>query len=449
MNSSGLSFEQAPPFDAPLRFFLTAPWFLALAAALLLWQGPEIFASRWLPATLALTHLLTLGFMAQIMLGALLQILPVVVGVVVPHPRLTAALIHIPLTLGALALPVAFLSGHSFWFHPAMGLLGLSFGVALIAIPLALWRAPVVSGTVIALRCALIGLLITVGLGLALGGYFGWGLNLPVIALTHLHAAWGLVGWTALLVAGVAYQVVPMFQITPPYPAWFVRGFAPLMAALLVVWSVSILGSWETAAMLTSAALAAGLAAFAGTTFYLLTRRRRKVGDATLGYWRISMASLLVGALLWLAMLAIPALASAPQVELLLGILLIFGFTVAVINGMAYKIVPFLAWFHLQAQLFRRAKVPNMKQLLPEARIRRQWWAYLSALLLLLAAAVHPAFFTYPAALALGVTAVWLGVNLWSVWRIYRRALHEGLARAPTGAQTGSGLTHRTGMHPG
>ena len=431
MNSAGLSYEQAPPFDVPLRFFLTAPWFLALAAALLLWQGPAIFSSRWLPAMLALTHLLTLGFMAQIMLGALLQILPVVVGVVVPRPRLTAALIHIPLTLGALALPIAFLSGHPLWFHPALGLLGLSFGVALTAIQFALWRAPVVSGTVIALRCALIGLLITVGLGLALGGYFGWGLNLPVIALTHLHAAWGLVGWTALLVAGVAYQVVPMFQITPPYPSWFVRGFAPLMAALLAVWSAFVLGGWTIAATLTSAALAVGLAVLAGTTLYLLNQRRRKIGDATLGYWRISMASLLAGALLWLATLLVPALASAPQVELLLGILLIFGFAVAVINGMAYKIVPFLAWFHLQAQLFRRVKVPNMKQLLPEARIRQQRWAYLTALLLLLAAAVYPTVFTYPAALALGLTGVWVGVNLWGIWQMYRRTQHEGLAAAP------------------
>ncbi len=431
MNSPGLSFEQAPPFDVPLRFFLTAPWFLLLAAALVAWQGPVIFASRWLPATLALTHLLTLGFMAQIMLGALLQILPVVVGVVVPRPQLTAALIHIPLTLGALALSVAFLSGQPLWFHPALGLLGLSFGVALIAVHLALWRAPVVSGTVIALRCALGALLVTIGLGLLLGGYFGWGLNLPVIALTHLHAAWGLVGWTTLLVAGVAYQVVPMFQITPPYPSWFVRGFAPLTVVLLITWSAFVLGGWTSAAMLASAMLAVGLAVLAGTTLYLLTQRRRKIGDATLGYWRVSMVSLLTGALLWLATVLIPTLAQAPPVELLLGILLIFGFTVAVINGMAYKIVPFLAWFHLQAQLLRRAKVPNMKQLLPEARIRRQWWAYLAALLLLLAAAVAPTIFTYPAALALGVTAAWLGVNLWSVWRMYRRVRHEGSTSAP------------------
>ena len=425
MNSAGLSLEQAPPFSVPLRFFLTAPWFLVMAALLLLWQGPEIFANRWLPAMLALTHLLTLGFMAQVMLGALLQILPVVVGVVVPRPRLTGTLIHVPLTLGALALSIAFLGGIPLAFQVALWLLGLGFGLALTAIHLALWRAPVTSGTVIALRCALGALLVTVGLGLLLSGFFGWGWRLPVVAMTHLHVAWGLVGWTVLLVAGVAYQVVPMFQITPPYPRWFNRGFAPLMAALLAAWSAFVLGGWETAGTLASAALAIGLAIFAVATLYLLTQRRRKIGDPTLGYWRISMASLLAGAMLWLSTRVIPALAQAPQVELLLGILSIFGFAVAVINGMLYKIVPFLAWFHLQAQLFQRAKVPNMKQLLPDVVVRRQWWAYLAALLFLVAAAVFPALFTYPAALALGVTGAWLGINLLGVWRIYRRVLRN------------------------
>ena len=67
-----------------------------------------------------------------------------------------------------------------------------------------------------------------------------------------------------------------------------------------------------------------------------------------------------------------------------------------------------------------------MKQLLPDARINRQFRAYLTALLLVLAAAIQPAVFTYPAALALGVTGVWLGVNLWGVWHRYRRVLNLG-----------------------
>jgi hypothetical protein len=423
MIAPGLSLEQAPPYSVPLRFFLTAPWFLVLAAALIVWQGGLIFTGRWVPATVALTHLLTLGFMAQVMLGALLQMLPVVVGVVVPHPRLTAALMHIPLTLGALVLALSLAIGTPLGFRVAFGLLGGAFLVALVALQIALWRAPVANGTVIAMRCALVALLMTVGLGLGLSGFFGWGWSLPVVLATDLHAGWGLLGWSVLLVAGVAYQVVPMFQITPPYPAPFVKFFAPLMARLLVVWSLCLLTRWRFGLIAVGVSLAAGVALFATTTLYLLSRRRRKIGDPTLNYWRVSMGSLLVAVLLWLATQGSEALAQAPQVDLALGVLLVFGFAGAVINGMLYKIVPFLAWFHLQAQLLGRAKVPNMKQLLPDARIYRQWWAYLAALLLLLAATILPTIFTYPAALALAVTGGWLGINLAQVGWAYRRLL--------------------------
>jgi hypothetical protein len=310
-------------------------------------------------------------------------------------------------------------------FAHDLGFLGLGFGVALIAFHIALWRAPVASATVIALRCALGALLVTVALGLLLAGSLSWGWSLPVVAVTNLHAVWGLAGWTALLLAGVAYQVVPMFHITPSYPAWLSGGFAPLMAGGLAAWSAFVLIDWSVAATVAGMALAAGLMAFAAGTLYLFTQRRRKINDPTLGYWQISMVSLLAGAALWLLTRWIPALATSPQVEWVLGILLIFGFAIAVINGMLYKIVPFLAWFHLQAQLLGRAKAPNIKQLLPDAPVRRQRWVFLATLLLLLAAAVYPAVFTYPAALALGATGVWLGVNLWSVARIYRRCIRS------------------------
>ncbi|MFZ1324497.1 MAG: hypothetical protein WAT67_00490 [Candidatus Contendobacter sp.] len=430
--AAGLALEQAPPFSVPLRFFLTAPWFLVLAGLLVLWRGSEIFASRWVPATLALTHLLTVGFMAQVMLGALLQMLPVVVGVVVPRPRLIAALVHAPLTLGALVLTAAFLMSSPVGFQIAFGLLGVAFGVALVTMLSALWRAPVTSATVIAMRCALFALLVTVGLGLLLAGFFGWGWQLVVVKVTNGHAVWGLVGWVLLLVAGVAYQVVPMFQITPPYPARFVRGFAPLLALLLLVWSALLAAGWTVGAAAAGAALALGSASFAVMTLRLLSQRRRKISDPTLVYWRASMSCLLMGALLGLATVLIPALALAPQVDLLLGILLIFGFAVGAINGMLYKIAPFLAWFHLQAQLFQRTKIPNMKQLLPDAAIRRQWWAYLVSLLLLLAAALAPTGFSAGAALTLSVMGGWLGLNLAGVWLRYRRVLRASLVETAT-----------------
>ena len=72
-----------------------------------------------------------------------------------------------------------------------------------------------------------------------------------------------------LLVAGIADQVVPMFHITPPYPRWLSRGFAPLMGVALAAWSALILGGWEIVALAAGAMLAVGVAIFAGVTLYL------------------------------------------------------------------------------------------------------------------------------------------------------------------------------------
>ena len=85
-----LSFDQAPPFAAPFRFFLTAPFFALFAGVLLAVLGPEAFSSRWTPGALALTHLLAIGFLLQVMLGAMIQILPVVAGANLFHPLVVA-----------------------------------------------------------------------------------------------------------------------------------------------------------------------------------------------------------------------------------------------------------------------------------------------------------------------------------------------------------------------
>ena len=81
-----LSYEQSPPLAAPFRFFLTAPCCGVLAGLLLIVYGEDALVMRWTPAALALTHAVTAGFMLQAMLGALIQILPVVVGVNLAAP---------------------------------------------------------------------------------------------------------------------------------------------------------------------------------------------------------------------------------------------------------------------------------------------------------------------------------------------------------------------------
>jgi hypothetical protein len=383
----GLSFDQAPPFSAPLRFFLTAPLFL-LAAALLAAFDPAWAASRWTPSALALTHLFVLGFLAMVMAGALLQVLPVVVGQRVPHAVRVARIGHIGLALGALLLTFGLGAARPAWIFPGAALIGAGLLPLLAALGLALLRArPAQPHTRDAIRLAAIALTITLALGIHLaGGLTGLWAIPDLVRVANLHATWGLIGWVAALVFGVAYQVVPMFQLTPAYPAWLMRALAVSLPLVLLLASASMLAARPWSARLSGAALvlaALTTLAFALTTLDLQRRRRRKLADVTLDFWRIAMASLTTLAL------ALPGLLFedlAPRIELPLGLLFVLGFGVSAVCGMLYKIVPFLAWFHLQSQTGARAgTIPTMKQLIDQRVARWHVRLHLATLALTMA----------------------------------------------------------------
>ena len=423
---AGLSFEQAPPFALPLRFFLTAPLFL-LAAAGLLVLSPDTLASRWTPQALALTHALTLGFLAMVMLGALLQMLPVVAGTPLPAPRQVAWLSHVALTLGSLALIGGFLTARPVAFGAGIVLLGSGLAVFLVAAAIRLSHA-VTSATVNGMRLALISLGITALLGVALALLRSGGWAPPAAdAVRAAHIGFGLLGWVLLLVIGVAYQVVPMFQITPPYPPRLSRWLAGAAFALLCLHAAAPLLPAPVAAaatLLAESGLATVILIFALHTLRLQSRRRRKLPDVTLDFWRAGMASLIASVAVWLAARISPAWAGSDAYPLLLGVLFIGGFAVSVVNGMLYKIVPFLAWFHLQAQLQARAgSIPTMKSMIPERWTRLQLRLHVLACLLLIAAVWWPRLAVVPGSV-LALSALLLWVNLISAAR--RFSSHGG-----------------------
>ncbi|WP_136417249.1 hypothetical protein [Herbaspirillum sp. ST 5-3] len=414
-----LSFEQTPPLSVPLRFFLTAPLFAVAAGLLLLWQGPEALVSRWTPATLALTHLLTLGFLAMCMIGALLQILPVVAGIDIPHSKLTAGVAHALLTSGVLALVVGFLLSSSAFFKLALPLLLLAFGWLLLAGLRGVWFAPDGKEMLTAIRLALSALGIVVVLGITAASGFAWPLPLPLMQITDIHAGWGLLGWVGLLIVGISYQVVPMFQVTPTYPRIVTKWLAKTVFALIAIWSIAEVLGFPGNPL--SALLAILFAAFACTTFYLLWQRKRPKPDPTTLFWRAGLASLLGAAALWLAGRLFPQLAATSAYPLTLGVLFIVGFAYSIVNGMLYKIVPFLVWYHLQNQLAGGCtKAPNVKQIVPDKVAQKQFRVHLLALVLLTASTLWPQWLSQLAALAFVASSGWLWLNIWKAARIYR-----------------------------
>ena len=424
---NGLSFEQAPPISVPYRFFLTAPIFGAAAGLMLAWLGPVTFQSRWTPGALALTHLIAAGFMLQAMCGALLQFVAVVAGANIWRPRPVAAVVHPLMTAGAMVLAAAFLFHWPPLFLLAVPLFTLGLGLFVAVMAIALLRTPARGVSIQVLRLALFGLLVTAVLGLVLALILGGQLSVPaawsVLTLTPVHVGWGLVGWALLLVMGVSFLVVPMFQMTPAYPPWLTRLLPASLFVLLCLWSLQLLPTQDRPPPWSSGVLAIGLllsGLYATVTLWLQARRRRRQIDVTLVFWRGAMLALLGLAGSGLLLPVLPSVIDPARAPLWLGVLALPGVFVSVIMGMLYKIMPFLNWLHLQRLDAMTAPIPNMQQMIPPRTMRAQMLAHFTALALLLAAVLRPAL-VMPAGLMFSISCLWLEWNLISATRVYVR----------------------------
>jgi len=420
-NIASLSLEQAPPYHIPLRFFVTAPILAMLAALVLVFAGPAVFASRWSPSLLAVTHLLTLGYMSMVMLGAVLQILPVLAGVSVRRVVFIGSLVHLLITLGCLLLAGGFLWHEGSLLLTAVSVLTMGFVLFVAVVGLSLHGVGRANPTIVGMRFSLVGLMAVLGLGLLLtSGFTGWNPLTQIDVWTDVHLSWGVVGWFGVLLIGVSYQVVPMFQVTPEYPQWMKRWLLPVLLVTLASWNViSLAEITPVAGDLVLLLLMLELGVFALSTLWLFSRRKRKVPDNTVLFWRTGIGFFV----LMLVMLFASKYKPQLQLDLPLGVLIFQGVILTMINGMLYRIVPFLTWFHLQhmqvAEKRFDIKVPHMKMFISDQAVHRQYYVHLAAVLCMVAASVSPQVMIYPAATLLFISNLLLLTNLGQSWRKY------------------------------
>ena len=432
MRMQGLSLETIPPIHIPFRFFLTAPW-MGVAAGLLLLFGGQAFSSQWSPELLGVTHLLTLGFMAMVMLGAMFQLVPVISGRLIPGGSAVAGLVHALLLLGILLLVAGF-SGQAYGlFYWAVPLLLLAFVIFLLAVGSLLVRRIGGGDSIFCIRFAALALLITVALGLLrASNYAGLSATIELPNITNIHLAWGLGGWVLLLVMGASYQVIPMFHVTPSYPTVLAR-ILPV-AVFLSLLVLTFVGEPVIQAMAVTSLCVAAVV-YAIFSMHLLSQRKRKIADITARFWRLSLSCLLLAALLLAGFYFIgePLSATIPghRVPVVIGVLMIYGFACSVIMGMLQKIVPFLSYLHLQRHCLANFELlktlPHMGNFIPASRSRWQFRLHGVALLLLLLTTTT-GYFAGPAAILMVADFAWLGVTLARAVGLYRRtALRTGV----------------------
>ena len=414
-----LAMSQGPAPAVPRRFLRSAPVWGLVAGGLLAIDGDAALVSRWSGSTLALVHALTLGVLGNVMIGSLLQFLPVAAGVPVRGGQRAALAVHGLLNIGALLLVAAFrwpmrLSAQ--WG----GLLAATAFVVLAALVLPGLRAAAGqrflrwgSGGAIAAA----GGATTLGLvrAVALSGHGA----LPLAAWTHGHAGSGRPAWVRPLRGAVARVVMPMFQGTAVLPA---RAQAAWQAVLLVL-LLAALGLALRGIALPGLRVGAGLLvlAFALAGLRLQGRAVALRRTPLTAFWTAGFAVLALAAILLLAGGEMNGLRAG---ALGLGV----GLTLLV-TGMQLEIAAFLGWIDLQRRCGRGVHLPGVQLLLPTRDKSGALVLHLLAALALCGALRRPTLAAVAGCVVALAHAATLGMLHGIEWRARRFRAGSGAGR--------------------
>jgi len=370
---AGLSLDQAPPFRAPLKFFLTAPIFALISGIFVIFNSDLQIHS---PSTIAIVHLLTIGFMVMIVFGALQQMLPVVAGAVIPNPMFIANTTYILLVFGLVTFVIGFFFYGKllFFLSGFFLLLGLCLFVfvsifQLLKVKNKSW---IVLGMILSLSFFIIAFL--VGIYLLISHGMG-DLSSYHYDVVSLHYNYIFFGFIFLLIVSITFQVVPMFWVTDSFPQNQQKYLLLLTLVILFLYGINTFMQFHFD--IYYKILISGLVFYFGyITINKLQNRKRKLKDISVYFYTTSMIFLIFGTIYWLC-LEFYDLSLIP-----LGILWGLGFVYTVMNGMLYKIVPFLTWFHLSSKgMF---DIPTIREMISIKQSQMQFNLHLVTVLFLL-----------------------------------------------------------------
>lgn len=365
-----------------LTWFAVALGFLTLSLGLAVLgvARPDGWAEG---RALAVVHLFALGWLGTMMLGALIQFVPVLAARALVLPGLALPTLLLSAT-GTLALAAGFL-GLEGWMP---GLTLLTLAPVLLGAAFAL-AAAMLAGTLLRARgwrdsagrsvlAALVALplvwLSGSGMAEALAGH-GIGAALLADGLPW-HILLALGGWLGLASFGVSYRLFSMFLLAPE-AGGRLRDVTLAGGVAFILLAAGGLGAalagGLAAPMLPALGVAAlAVAGYAADISRVWRTRRRPEVEVNMEMSRVSLAFLALAVLL----AAVAALRGGAWAEAAVFTALTGWLSLLTLAQMV-KIVSFLTWIQIFAPRIGRGNIP-MVQALVDARATRRWlwlWA--------------------------------------------------------------------------
>ena len=318
---------------------------------------------------IGLVHLFTLGILSMIIFGAMQQMMPVLAGAIIKKPRLFANVVHSSLVLGTLFLSFSFILEIKIFLHISVLFLSIAFLTFFIMSIKILFKVKYLTSTVKAMRLFSLAGIITLFLGLYLAfSHATLEFNTHYYSFVFLHILFGLFGFALLLIMGVSFQVIPMFYVAPDFPK-FIQNKLPLIIFILLFIS-ALFFFFEINLLILKLIFSTLIISFSFYGLKSLNNRKRPVFDATLWYWKFSLVCLAISLIIWLV---------GFDTNYILAIVFAFGFLYSLLQGMVYKIIPFLSWFHLNSKGY--FKLPTIREFIDERYIKIHFFVHISSVI--------------------------------------------------------------------
>lgn len=400
---------------------------LLLAEVLLVTGYTDLLVGLRAPATLIGVHLITIGWLSLLMLGALYQFVPVITNSRLYSQRLPLySLLAIGFGLAAMVIGFLALSGAHFlakvWLPIGGGLVLTGFVLGAINLAVTLWQARPLPLPAVFVIFSLVFLLLTGLLGL--GFTFVFGLPRPpafLLPLTSgglsLHVAAGLVGWFMLTVIGVSYRLLSMFMLAPDEPRRSTYAALILtVGGLVLLLTGGLVGLWLGMTFGWIKAVAAGLVGL-GVLSYMADiiefYRARKRRHLELNSQTAAVALGLIFLALVLSAMAM-AWGMLGRYAAAIGYLFVFGGLTGLGLSQLYKIIPFLTWLEVFGSKLGKGPVPRVQDLVNESRARPSFMLFfVAAVLASVALASQQAMFWKISVLLQSMATVLITVELW------------------------------------
>lgn len=353
-----------------------------LVASMLLFASAGNFTSHYFhPHTLAITHIMALGWGTMMILGASHQLVPVLI-----EGKLYSNLLAY-ISFVATAIGIPFLAYGFYVFdiglHTQCG--GILVIVAIISflinLAVSMVKSKQENAHAFFIFTATLWLLATAVVGLLLLYNFSYSV-LPKNSLDYLplHAHIGIVGWFLLLVIGVGSRLIPMFLISKynnTKQLWWIYGLinGGLLAFILIIlYTVN-----RSLLIIPLLAIAAAIILFGDFCIRSYKQRIRKKVDEQMKVSLLSVLMMLLPLLFLAIIITLLILSTKENTGLVLsyGFIIFFGWITAIILGMTFKTLPFIVWNKVYHHLAGKGKMPNPKDLFNDTIFKWMSVAYI------------------------------------------------------------------------